>query len=130
MAALSRSWTGRFAPSPRSVSAARHLADDLPLGCRETARVVLSELASNAVRHARTPFDATVSLGDVVWVGVRDASRRQPRVLFASPQDVSGRGLLLVSTLATRWGIDWRDGDKVVWAELPLKGAAHMAGAC
>jgi anti-sigma regulatory factor (Ser/Thr protein kinase) len=111
------------------VSDARHLADGLPDSCRETVRVVLSELASNAVRHAGTPFEVTVSVDDAVWVGVRDASRRQPRMLLASPESVSGRGLLLVSTFATRWGIDWRDGDKVVWAEVPLD-APHMAGAC
>jgi anti-sigma regulatory factor (Ser/Thr protein kinase) len=92
--------------------------------------VVVSELASNVVRHARTPFEVTIRVTDIVWVGVRDASRRQPRVLFASPSDMSGRGLLLVSSLATRWGIDWRDGDKVVWAELPLVDSAHLAGAC
>jgi hypothetical protein len=128
MAALSRTWSEKYPPTVSSVSAARHLADDLPVGCREAARIVLSELASNAVRHARTPFEVTVRVGDVVWVGVRDGSRRQPRMLFASTKDVSGRGLLMVSSLAIRWGIDWRGGDKVVWAELPL--VNRMADAC
>jgi hypothetical protein len=129
-AALSRAKSQRFPPSARSVAAARHLADHLPDECRDAARVVLSELASNAVRHAHTPFDVTVRVGDVVWIGVRDVSRRQPRVLFASTGDVSGRGLLLVSSLARRWGIDWRDSDKVVWAELSLDGPAPFIGAC
>ena len=91
---------------------------------------MLSELASNAVRHAQTPFDVMVRVGDAVWIGVRDSSRRQPRVLMASTGDVSGRGLLLVSSLAKRWGIDWRESDKVVWAELSLHGPAPFAGAC
>jgi hypothetical protein len=130
MAALRSTWSERYQPTAPSVSAARHLADDLPVGCREPARMILSELASNAVRHARTPFEATVRVSDVVWIGVRDTSQRQPRVLFATPQDVSGRGLMLVSTLAARWGIDWRDGDKVVWAELPLDDPVWMASAC
>ena len=129
MAALRSTWSGRYQPAALSVSAARHLADELPVRCREAARLVLSELASNAVRHARTPFEVTVRVSDVVWIGVRDASRRQPRVLFATAQDVSGRGLLVVSRLATRWGIDWRDGNKVVWAELPLGDSTRMAGA-
>src|SRR5690349_3692137 len=120
MAAVCMNQSERFRPSAPSVAAARHLADDVPESCRETVRVVISELASNAVRHARTSFDVMVRVGDTVWVGVRDGSRRQPRVLFASSQDANGRGLLLVSTLAQRWGVDWRDGDKVVWAELPL----------
>jgi len=130
MAAVRRTWSERYLPTASSVTAARHLADDLPAGCREAARMILSELASNAVRHARTPFEVTVRVGDVVWVGVRDSSRRQPRVLFASPDDISGRGLTLVSALATRWGIDWRDGQKVVWAEVPLEDASRMAACC
>jgi anti-sigma regulatory factor (Ser/Thr protein kinase) len=130
MAAMRSTRSERFPPTAPSVTAARHLADDLPAGCRDAARVVLSELASNAVRHARTPFEVTVRVGDVVWVGVRDSSRRQPRVLYASSEDISGRGLMLVSSLATRWGIDWRDGDKVVWAELPLEDSNRMAAAC
>jgi anti-sigma regulatory factor (Ser/Thr protein kinase) len=121
MAAVCRNQSERFRPSARSVAAARHLADDVPASCRETVRVVISELASNAVRHARTPFEVTVRVGETVWVGVRDGSRRQPRVLFASPGDVNGRGLRLVSTVARRWGVDWGAGDKVVWAELPLE---------
>ena len=75
-------------------------------------------------------YSRAVRVGDVVWVGVRDSSRRQPRVLFASPDDISGRGLTLVSALATRWGIDWRDGQKVVWAEIPLEDASRMAACC
>ena len=129
-AASSKTRSQRFPPTALSVTAARHLTDDLPDECRDAARVIVSELASNAVRHARTPFEVTVRVTDVVWVGVRDGSPRPPRVLFASSSDISGRGLLLVSNLATRWGIDWRDGDKVVWAELPLDDSAHLAGAC
>jgi anti-sigma regulatory factor (Ser/Thr protein kinase) len=117
----------RYRPTAHSVAAARHLADELPEGCRDWARVVLSELASNAVRHARTPFEVTMRVGDTVWIGVRDFSRRQPRLLFASPQDVNGRGLVLISTVALRWGVDWRDGTKVVWAELPLDERARLA---
>ena len=82
------------------------------------------------MRHAHTPFEVLVRVGDVVWIGVRDSSRRQPRVLFVTTGDVSGRGLLLVSSLSKRWGIDWRESDKVVWAELSLDGPAPFAGAC
>jgi hypothetical protein len=130
MAAVHAIGWRRYRPSARSVAAVRQLADELPESCRDAARVVLSELASNAVRHARTPFEVTVRVGDTVWIGVRDHSRRQPRLLLAAPQDVSGRGLLIVSTLARRWGVDWRDGAKVVWAELPLEEPARLASAC
>jgi signal transduction histidine kinase len=130
MAALRTIRSEKFRPAARNIAVVRQLADELPEGCRDAARVVLSELASNAVRHARTPFEVTVRVGDTVWIGVRDYSRRQPRLLFATPDDVSGRGLLLVSSLACRWGVDRRDRAKVVWAELPLDDSARLVGAC
>jgi hypothetical protein len=37
---------------------------------------------------------------------------------------------LLVSNLADRWGVDWRDPGKVVWAELPIDDRVHPAAAC
>jgi hypothetical protein len=55
----------------------------------------------------------------VLRLAVTDGSPRQPVVRHYSDQSTTGRGLALVTALATRWGIDpHSDGSKTVWAEL------------
>ena len=84
--------------------------------------LVVSELVTNAVRHARLP-------GRLVWVRfdlypeelrieVHDPGRRQPVVQHAAEGDEGGRGLWLVECLAARWGCCPRMGGigKIVWA--------------
>jgi anti-sigma regulatory factor (Ser/Thr protein kinase) len=85
----------------------------------DDARVVVTELATNAVRHADSAFSVSVTGdGARVRIGVRDCSRAMPAPQPPSPHRLSGRGLLLVSALATRWGVEPRPDGKVVWAEL------------
>jgi hypothetical protein len=85
-----------------------------------TAGLVAGELAINAVTHARSAPQLTISLeGPTVTVGVRDqlpgpAPRPQLR-----PVDRSGGwGLLMVAALATRWGVTAHDDGKTVWASV------------
>lgn len=86
-------------------------------GTVERIRLVVTELADNAVRHARTPFRLRVALqGDSVRVEVADGDRRLPMPSRPAPEAVSGRGLWLVSRLAHRWGAHPSAGGKVVWA--------------
>lgn len=96
--------------------------DHAPPECRDTAVLIASELATNAVIHARTPYAVELRLGGVVRIGVADAALSAP-VLREDPGDGGSRGLFIVSKLAHRWGVDWVDGGKVVWAEVPLAGA-------
>lgn len=82
------------------------------------AAIVIAELASNAVLHARTPFTVTVSRwADRVRIAVRDAvplaDARHGR-LVTKP----GHGLDLVAKVARRWAVEPLAGGKVVWAEL------------
>ena len=88
-------------------------------GTSDVAVLLASELATNAVRYARTPL--TVWLGhrsDRLVLSVEDASetvatQRQPDVW-----EEGGRGLLLVDALADRWGEREIAGGKLVWAEI------------
>ena len=124
-----------LAPEPAKLRAARRFVDEtltdwgLESLC-EDARLITSELAANAVLHARTDFRVTLQsagLGHLrieVWDGkVRMSSPAAP------PQGAtSGRGLVLVDTLATAWGTEVvRDG-KVVWVELHATGHAGGEG--
>jgi len=83
------------------------------------AALIVSELATNAVVHARSPFTVTMTAeGGVVRLAVRDESAD---LRAGSESDLlaeSGRGLGLVAALATRWGVRRLDGAKEVWAEV------------
>ncbi|MDX6287122.1 MAG: hypothetical protein QOG53_2607 [Frankiales bacterium] len=90
---------------------AQALADD--------AAVVVTELATNAVVHARSEFTVTVSASrGAALISVRDASPVELIVGNAPLLAISGRGLGLVDAVANRWGADLLDDGKVVWAEL------------
>ncbi|MFE9097719.1 SpoIIE family protein phosphatase [Streptomyces sp. NPDC007264] len=98
----------------------------------DEALVVVSELVTNAVVHAGTDIDLVCRLEDprdepaglVVEVSDRHPSRVVGDDSAGHPYGVPeyGRGLRLVSTLATAWGITYRTGAKTVWARLPLDG--------
>jgi signal transduction histidine kinase len=89
----------------------------------EYAALLVSEVVTNAVMHART--DLAVELerrADVVRVTVSDGSPRQPHRRRHGLSAGTGRGLALVATLASDWGSaagadPWQ---KDVWFELPL----------
>ncbi len=85
----------------------------------EDAAIVVSELATNAVLHARSDFVVALALdGDTVRISVSDASSHLPVVQEPSPTTISGRGLVLVSALGARWGTQPVGDGKEVWVEL------------
>lgn len=92
-----------------------HLADP--------AELVLSELLTNAVRHARTPAGRLVEtryerMPEGIRIEVHDAGDRLPQMRRAADDDEGGRGLALVDVLTgRRWGVSSRQGvGKLVWA--------------
>ncbi|MEU7323448.1 ATP-binding protein [Streptomyces griseoviridis] len=87
----------------------------------DTAELVVSELASNAVLHARFgSFRVTVGRadGDRVRVAVTDHSRVLPRPVDADESEDNGRGLAIVEAVSAKWGTDLLNWGKRVWAEL------------
>jgi signal transduction histidine kinase len=119
-------------PETASVPEARHFVDrSLPGTCwAEEVTLLVSELASNAVRHAGTPF--TVSLqcdGTIVRVEVADDSSGMPVAQRPPPDAITGRGLLIVDALATRWGVEPTSSGKTVWFELACRSTVDDGGA-
>jgi anti-sigma regulatory factor (Ser/Thr protein kinase) len=103
-----------FPCDPSSVPAARRFigecVEQLGLGSVPLVQLLVSELATNAVVHARSGFDVTVeklACGGA-RVEVRDFGGGTPRVLECDPIAVSGRGLQIVTSLARSWGIEER----------------------
>ena len=119
--------------APSSVGQARHrLGSDLRThGIAETAicdaTLVLSELMSNAVRHARPLPGAQIR---VAWklddatleLAVSDGGGpTQPRTERpASVSSPGGRGLAIVNYLSRRWGTRSGDDGATVWAVLAV----------
>lgn len=132
-------WTARAvlpadSHAPRS---ARRLVSTLLLAWHctdqvEVAELVVSELVSNAVRHAAFAGELEVELvlgPDAIEVSVADGSPELP-VLRPYPGEGGGLGLHLVDRVAARWGAEEHLLGKRVWVELataPL-GRAHVEG--
>ena len=112
---------GTFPPAPAAVRAAREFVVDLLVGgeVADTAALLVSELATNAVEHARTDFTVRVALGPTVRVEVADRSPALPVQRHVPVQAERGRGLAIVDSLAIRWGTSSTPEGKVVWFELP-----------
>jgi anti-sigma regulatory factor (Ser/Thr protein kinase) len=113
----------RFPPDPESVPAARRFVlavagtGDHQVDDRLSALV--SELATNAVLHARTAFRIRVwSDRDRIRVAVSDLSVHGPVARAYAPSQPTGRGLMIVESLADRWGVTPEEGGKSVWFEI------------
>jgi anti-sigma regulatory factor (Ser/Thr protein kinase) len=92
----------------------------------EDALLVLSELVTNAMVHARTGCTIEVQHhDDVLRVEVRGPSPAPPTPGSARPNDLGGRGLRLVAAIAETWGWEPTAGGKRVWAQ--LSAPAHRA---
>jgi hypothetical protein len=116
-------------PVDSAAATARRLVDracvqwGLP-ALRDTARLVVTELVSNAVRHGTVAASAAVEVTlarhtGAVYVSVRDRSRRLPRPGGPVPPTVEGgRGLLVVGLMSRAWGATPTVDGKVVWASL------------
>ncbi len=126
--------TGQVATFPPEVSSPREarqlVAAQIPPASGldgEIAALLTSELATNAVRHARTDFTVTVELhGNRLTVAVADHSTTWPTAAAGMPATArrSGRGLALVASYAAAWGVDPAPGGKVVWFVLALDASA------
>ena len=89
----------------------------------DDAVLLASELATNALLHARSPMTVRVErlADDVVQVSVADDSPAAPQPRRFSPESGTGRGLRLLDSMAESWGVDMIPGDgKVVWCRVRL----------
>jgi hypothetical protein len=86
----------------------------------EDAALVVTELVTNAVVHARSDFTVTLSSSPLAFrISVRDFSPAHPAPGEAPFAATSGRGLGLISAVSTCWDVEPTGDGKVVWAELP-----------
>jgi two-component sensor histidine kinase len=110
----------------RSVAAARRLLrstlDAHATSSADDAVLMISELVTNAVRHARTRLHVSVSIADrTLRVEVSDDDPTLPVAPALEHHATSGRGLRIVDNLADRWGATPTDAGKTVWFELQIR---------
>jgi anti-sigma regulatory factor (Ser/Thr protein kinase) len=101
---------------------------DVPKEFAERAALMVSELATNAVKHGGSDFDVLVERTSAeIHIEIADTGGGSPTVRRASPQDSSGRGLHIVEALADQWGVRQADGGtgKIVWFTLSLAPTNH-----
>lgn len=115
--------TARFPAQRASVSAARQFVTDCLIEAGATsvldeARLLISELATNAIVHAATDFSVSVHISaGRVYVEVRDGD---PNLLVLEHRalgldEPGGHGLRIVGRLAGSWGTRVEEHGKVVW---------------
>ncbi|MGW2121593.1 sodium/proline symporter PutP [Streptomyces sp. NPDC001758] len=88
-----------------------------------TTELIVSELVTNAIRHASGPVALRLIRDRNLICEVSDASGTSPRPRHARTTDEDGRGLMIVAQLAHRWGTRHTSAGKVIWTEQPFVGA-------
>ena len=121
--------TRAFTAQALSVAASRRYVRDVlrrhPLANIDAVELMVSELATNSVKHAHSDFKVSIndSAGEI-RVEVRDTGRGQPVLRFPAPTEPSGRGLRIVEALSLAWGTADSPLGKTVWFTVPSKAEA------
>ncbi|MBO0913670.1 SpoIIE family protein phosphatase [Streptomyces laculatispora] len=82
-----------------------------------TTELVVSELVTNAIRHAVGPIRLRLILERSLICEVFDGGASAPHLRHPKTTDEGGRGLLLISQFTQRWGTRYLQAGKVIWAE-------------
>lgn len=80
----------------------------------------MTELVDNAITHAGRPQHLRLRLlADRLVIEVGDLEPRPPQQLAGGPGDEGGRGLTILTVLASDWGVRFEGTGTIVWCELP-----------
>jgi anti-sigma regulatory factor (Ser/Thr protein kinase) len=129
--------TRSFPEQPESVTAARRFAtevlDRVPPEVTATVELLVSELATNCIRHTDSSFDLTIiHSAHEIRVEATDYDSGKPTMRSPKPTDTSGRGLRIVDALAAAWGVELRSAQgKTVWFTIAVPArdrAAQLTG--
>jgi anti-sigma regulatory factor (Ser/Thr protein kinase) len=92
----------------------------------EDIELLVSELVTNAVRHARSRANLKIERrDDVVRVTVSDESGAVPQLRDYGPEAIAGRGVLIIDRVARDWGVDSLERGKRVWFEVEVEPAGE-----
>jgi anti-sigma regulatory factor (Ser/Thr protein kinase) len=115
----------RLTGGPEAAAHARRalsrLRGDIDPPLMETLRLLVTELVSNSVRHARADsvvLKIVVGRSAVLTEVTDEGPGFDPAATAPSGTNESGWGLFLVERLAHRWGVSQEDDATRVWFEL------------
>jgi hypothetical protein len=116
--------TREFDCAPRSIAASRRFVRDTlhdhPPADIDAVELMVSELATNSVKHAHSGFEVSIACrrGEI-RVDVLDTGSGRPTLRTPASTEPTGRGLRIVKALSSDWGaLDLPTG-KAVWFTLP-----------
>ena len=130
---LRMAWSAQAAPQIRRALVEDLHALEVDATVVDEAEIVVSELVSNALRHAKPLSDGAIRVrwkvkGGVVEVEVSDGGGPStPRPAPPALWSTSGRGLRIVRSLAHEWGVADDKAGRTVWASLggPSRRRSH-----
>jgi two-component sensor histidine kinase len=96
----------------------------------DTVSLLVTELVSNGIRHARTQLELALSFdGSCLRIAVSDQDPRLPVARVRQELTVGGWGLALVDSLSTQWGAESDDSrGKTVWFEIDTTQEGRLGG--
>ncbi|MEU5799016.1 SpoIIE family protein phosphatase [Streptomyces sp. NPDC047804] len=113
----------RSAPATARRLTSKTLADwHLEGDTGDATELIVSELVTNAVRYGSPPVELRLILDRGLTCEIRDGSTTAPYMKYAGAVDEGGRGLFIISQLASLWGTRYAPEGKTVWSEQAIPG--------
>jgi anti-sigma regulatory factor (Ser/Thr protein kinase) len=99
----------------------------------DAVELMVSELATNSIRHARTGFDLSIDVTPArIRVEVSDIGGGEPTLRSPEPTEPRGRGLQIVEAMSASWGVVPTEDGKTVWFTVATQARSrsdrHRAG--
>ncbi|MER5910949.1 SpoIIE family protein phosphatase [Streptomyces sp. NPDC001982] len=85
-----------------------------------TTELIVSELVTNAIRHAAGPIHVRLIRDRSLICEVSDTGYTSPHLRHAASDDECGRGLFIVAQITEQWGTRYTPSGKTIWAEQAL----------
>jgi hypothetical protein len=109
----------RFEPLVTSAADVRRFVDSTLLEWEvedDLVAFLANELATNAILHARTPFEVCLARGvSTCRIEVTDANPRMPILQPVPAEAPSGHGMMVMNRQALSWGVEPTPEGKTVW---------------
>ena len=123
-----------FPPRSEAVSAARRFVRQClceePGATVDEVELMVSELATNCVQHAKSSFELAIEVAPrLIRVEAHDGGAGAPTLRSPSPTEPTGRGLRIVEAMSDSWGIIPRPQGKTVWFTVVRAPATTAEGA-